>query len=110
MKIEINADNFSLNQEQLEFVKEKSAKLRDLSKSLNDESHVIHIHFKHIESKIKAENIICTITINIKWHKDIRVEKTAWSVESAIMDAKKVTLAEIKKIKDQLHPNWIHSS
>lgn len=109
MKIEINAKNFSLNEDQIEFVQEKSKKLKDLSKSLNDEAHVIHINFEHIESKSKDDNIICTITINIKWHKEIRVEKSNWSVEWAMMEAKKVAFIEIRKMKEQLHPNWIHA-
>lgn len=110
MKIEINAKHFSLNEEQLNFVKEKAQKLKDLSKTLNDESHIIHINFDHIESKIKDENLICTITIQIKWHKEIRVERKYSWVEWAFMEAKKVAILEIKKLKEQINPNWIHNN
>lgn len=108
MKTEINSKNFSLNEEQLSFVKEKAIKLRESSKVLNDESHIIHINFEHIESKIKSENFLCTITAVIKGHKEIRIERLSESVEWAFMEAKKIAILEIKELKEQIHPNWIH--
>ena len=108
MTTEIKAKNFNLNTEQEEFVREKSQKIKELANSLHDNGHVIHINFEHIESKAKDENIICTITLNIKGHKEIRVERSASTVEKAMQEAKKVAVLDITKMKAKINPSKIH--
>lgn len=108
MKIITQAKNFSLNQTQEEFIQEKIVKIRDFSKTIEDQSHQIHLDFEHIESQKKEDNIVCIATLNLSWHNTIRVEKSAETVEKAFMEVKKVLLEDMKKIKWKNNCSWIH--
>ena len=99
MKTIIHAKNFSLNKEQEDFINEKVVKIRELSKTLNDESHEINIDFEYTESQKKSDQITCVATVNLKWHQTERVSKNAETVEKAFAEVKKVLIEDIKKIK-----------
>lgn len=99
MKIITHAKNFSLNKEQENFINEKVVKIRELSKTIEDQSHEIHIDFEHIDSKKAEDQIKCIATLNLTWHKTIRVEKSAETVEKSFSGVKKVLIEEIKKVK-----------
>jgi len=66
MKIITHAKNFSLNKVQEDFINEKIVKIRNLSKSLNDEAHEINIDFEVFESKKPEDKYSCIINANLK--------------------------------------------
>lgn len=101
MKIVTHAKNFSLNKSQEDFINERIVKIRELSKSLNDEAHEINIDFEIFESKKPEDRYSCVVNANLKWHSTIRIEKKAESVEKSFVEAKKVLLEKIKEFKSK---------
>jgi hypothetical protein len=101
MKIITHAKNFSLNKEQEDFINEKIIKIRDLSKSLNDEAHEIHIDFEINESKKPEDKYSCIVNANLKGHASFRIEKSSSSVEKVFAEIKNVLIDDIKKIKSK---------
>lgn len=109
MKIITHAKNFSLNTIQEDFINEKIKKISELAKTLNNEFNEINIDFEYSESKKKDDQISCVATLNLKWHKSIRVEKSSETVEKSFAEVKKVLLEDIKKIKWKSWKSSIHS-
>jgi len=102
MKITTHAKNFSLNQSQDNFINEKIIKIREFSKTIEDQSHEIKINFEYIDSQKKEDSMTCIATLNLTWHKTIRVEKKAETVEKAFMTVKDILIKDMKKIKETL--------
>lgn len=108
MKIEIKEINIALSEEQKTFVNEKMQKIKKLTDNFEDQSHIAHISFKHIESANKDENIVCKFNLILKWHKEIFIERSWKTVEKSFMETKTIAINEISKVLEKIHPNKIH--